>query len=91
MTLVNFSSRTIQISDQAQVILEHRYFLKDSDNKVIEDPNGLFRRVAKAIAKIELDYGKLPVAATLEENDFFVMMSKLEFIPNSPTLMNAGP
>ena len=45
MTLVNFSSRTIQISDQAQVILEHRYFLKDSDNKVIEDPNGLFRRV----------------------------------------------
>ena len=90
MTLVNFSSRTIQISDQAQVILEHRYFLKDSDNKVIEDPNGLFRRVAKAIAKIELDYGKLPVEATLEENDFFVMMSNLEFIPNSPTLMNAG-
>tara|TARA_R110000824_G_scaffold11841_3_gene52090 strand:- start:10819 stop:12747 length:1929 start_codon:yes stop_codon:yes gene_type:complete len=90
MTLVNFSSRTTQISDQAQVILEHRYFLKDSDNKVIEDPNGLFRRVAKAIAKVDLDYGKLPVESTLEENDFFVMMSNLEFIPNSPTLMNAG-
>ena len=90
MTLANFSTRTTQITDQAQVILEHRYFLKDSKNEVIEDAEGLFQRVAKAIAKVELDYGKLPVEATLIENDFTIMMKNLEFVPNSPTLMNAG-
>ena len=78
------------ITDQANVILNHRYLLKNSDNKVIETPEELFMRVAKAIAEIDIDYGKLVVDAELTTNDFYLMMANLEFIPNSPTLMNAG-
>jgi ribonucleoside-diphosphate reductase alpha chain len=78
------------ITDQANVILSHRYLLKNSENKVIETPEELFKRVAKAVASIDTTYGKLPVDAELTAKDFYLMMSNLEFIPNSPTLMNAG-
>ena len=78
------------ITDQANVILSHRYLLKNSENKVIETPKELFKRVAKAVASIDTTYGKLPVDAELTAKDFYLMMSNLEFIPNSPTLMNAG-
>ena len=78
------------ITDQANVILNHRYLLKNSDNEVIETPEELFMRVAKAVAEIDIDYGKLVVDAKLTTNDFYLMMANLEFIPNSPTLMNAG-
>ena len=78
------------LSDQAQIVLEHRYFLKDKDSNIIEDGDGLFDRVAKAIASIDNNYYELPVEAELLEKDFYAMMKNLEFLPNSPTLMNAG-
>ena len=78
------------LSEQAQVVLGHRYFLKDENSNIIEDGQGLFRRVAKAIASIDDNYYGLPVEAKLLENDFYTMMEKLEFLPNSPTLMNTG-
>ena len=78
------------LSEQAQIVLGHRYFLKDDENTIIEDGEGLFKRVAKAISIIDTNYYALPVEAELLEKDFFAMMSKLEFLPNSPTLMNAG-
>ena len=78
------------LSEQAEVVLEHRYFLKDNKGKAIENGTELFERVAKAIAKIELEYAKLPVEADLYEKEFFDIMKSLEFVPNSPTLMNAG-
>ena len=65
---------TQSISEQAQVVLKHRYLLKDSEGKQKEDSFGMFKRVAKAIAKIENDYYTLPVEAELIENDFFHMM-----------------
>jgi ribonucleoside-diphosphate reductase alpha chain len=89
----NASTRTTIepiISEQARVILGHRYLLKNNNNEPIESPKELFIRVAKAIASIDTTYGKLPVDAKLVEKDFYYMMSNLEFIPNSPTLMNAG-
>ena len=78
------------ITDQAEVILNHRYYLKDKQGDVVEDSTKLFERGAKAISKIDIDYGKLAVDAELTSKDFYSIMSNLEFIPNSPTLMNAG-
>ena len=78
------------ITEQAEVILNHRYLLKDTENKVVETPTELFTRVAKAVALVDKQYMKLDVESNLTEFDFFNMMSNLEFLPNSPTLMNAG-
>ena len=81
---------SVALSDQAKVVLGHRYLLRNSDNELIETPVELFRRVAKAIAAPEKDYVTLPVETQLIENDFFYLMKDLDFLPNSPTLMNAG-
>ena len=54
MTTVSVSSA--KVSDQAEVILNHRYYLKDKNNKVVEDAGAMFNRVAKAIASIENHY-----------------------------------
>ena len=78
------------ITPQAETVLSHRYYLKDRENVPIEDSSAMFRRVAKAIAAIEDQYLTLPVEKELLENDFYTMMANLEFMPNSPTLMNAG-
>jgi len=78
------------LSDQAEIILAHRYFLKNNEGEVIENSEGLFNRVATAVATIESTYLTLPIEAELVRNDFYDIISKLEFLPNSPTLMNAG-
>ena len=78
------------ISEQAEIILNHRYYLRNKEGKVIEDDIGLFRRVAHALAIVEYQYATLPMEISLLEESFFEMMYNLEFLPNSPTLMNAG-
>ena len=78
------------ITEQANVILNHRYLLKNEYNEVIETPEELFNRVSKAVAAIDKSYLSLDVETKLTEKDFYSIMSNLEFIPNSPTLMNAG-
>jgi len=78
------------LAAQAELVARKRYYLKDEDNEPIENADGMFRRVADAIGAAETNYGKLPVEAELSANDFYSVMSALEFIPNSPTLMNAG-
>ncbi len=79
----------IKLSLNAIKVLEHRYLLKDKDGKVVETPSQLFRRVAKAIAKADILYDKEADVKKTEE-EFFEMIKNLEFLPNSPTLMNAG-
>lgn len=71
-------------------VLERRYLLKDDSKRVIETPLGLFRRVAKAVAKAEDNFKDKNVLREETEEKFFKMMRSSEFIPNSPTLMNAG-
>jgi len=79
----------IDLTDTARHVLERRYLRKDNQGQVIETPEEMFRRVAQAIASAELIYNpKADVKATEEE--FYRLMSSLEFLPNSPTLMNAG-
>ncbi len=76
-----------KMSVNSLIVLKKRYLLKDEAGKIKETPQEMFRRVARAIASADSKYGGDP--ATPEE-EFFSMMSKLEFLPNSPTLYNAG-
>ena len=78
------------ISEQAETILAHRYFLKDVEGNPTEDSPELFWRVAKAIAEVDNQYEVLPQEVIQLEQNFFEMMWNMEFLPNSPTLMNAG-
>jgi len=77
------------LSENALRVLERRYLVKDENGAVMETPSDMFRRVAKNIAQAELRYGSAQEAALAEEA-FYNMMTNLEFMPNSPTLMNAG-
>lgn len=75
------------LSEQAIKVLEERYFDKDENNNIIEDWGGLSSRVAKAIAAQESRYGNDPKPF---EELFFDAIYNLDFMPNSPTLFNAG-
>jgi len=70
--------------------LERRYLRKDDSGKAIETPRELFERVARAIASAEKNYGKSDGEIEKTAEKFYEMMARLEFMPNSPTLMNAG-
>jgi ribonucleoside-diphosphate reductase alpha chain len=76
------------VSENARRVLERRYLARDVDGRVMEDPNGMFRRVASDVAKAETSSAS-PSAESIEPI-FYGMMANLEFVPNSPTLMNAG-
>jgi ribonucleoside-diphosphate reductase alpha chain len=71
-------------------VLAARYLLKDANGKVIESPKQLFTRVAHAIAGVEKSYGKNDAEVERIEQDFYEAMTSFKFMPNSPTLMNAG-
>ncbi|MEM4245005.1 MAG: vitamin B12-dependent ribonucleotide reductase [Candidatus Nanoarchaeia archaeon] len=73
----------------ALTVLDRRYLLKDKEGKVIETPEKMFRRVARNIAKADAKYYSKKDVKKIEK-EFFGIMSNLEFLPNSPTLMNAG-
>jgi ribonucleoside-diphosphate reductase alpha chain len=79
-----------KISENAEVVLKHRYLLKNDDDEVIETPDQLFRRVANALAEEDKEYGKNEEEIRITANKFYEALSSLEFLANSPTLMNAG-
>lgn len=79
-----------QVTANARVVLERRYLKKDDSGKAVETPRQLFERVARAIAAAERNYGATDVEVEKTAERFYEMMAKLEFMPNSPTLMNAG-
>ena len=81
---------SVKLSENALKVLERRYLKKDAAGKVVEAPEDLFRRVASAIAQVEKAYGRNESQIKDLENKFYELMSNLEFMPNSPTLMNAG-
>ncbi|MCX7988806.1 MAG: adenosylcobalamin-dependent ribonucleoside-diphosphate reductase [Thermodesulfovibrio sp.] len=77
----------MNLSDRAKTVLEIRYLLKNEKGQIIENPDGLFHRVADYISKAEEFYGENPSEWS---DKFFDMISNLRFLPNSPALMNAG-
>ncbi|NLC70425.1 MAG: vitamin B12-dependent ribonucleotide reductase [Desulfuromonadaceae bacterium] len=78
-----------ELSPNALTVLERRYLKRSPEGKVLETPLDMFRRVAHTIASAEERFGNSERIPELEES-FFRMMISLEFLPNSPTLMNAG-
>ena len=79
----------IKLSDNALRVLERRYLTKDGEGQVIETPQELFRRVAKHIASAELHYD-IEADVSFWEEAFCQLITNMDFLPNSPTLMNAG-
>nr|WP_213951762.1 vitamin B12-dependent ribonucleotide reductase [Tepidanaerobacter syntrophicus] len=78
----------INLTENARVVLEKRYLIKDENGKVIETPEELMERVARAVAKAESKYPGADPDKWAEK--FYDIMAELKFLPNSPTLMNAG-
>lgn len=79
----------MELSQNALKVLEARYLRRDSERRIIETPEDLFQRVAKGVAYAELLSGK-PKDVDYWEEEFFKILTSLDFLPNSPTLMNAG-
>ena len=77
------------LSANARTVLERRYLKKDIKGRLKEKPEQMFRRVAKHIAKAEFNFEDSSKAGEIEEN-FYKIMTEFKFLPNSPTLMNAG-
>jgi len=79
----------LQITDNARTVLERRYLKREGD-RAVETPEQMIRRVADNIASAEAPYGASPEEQAAWADRFHAVMDSLEFIPNSPTLMNAG-
>ena len=80
----------INLSENAIKVLEKRYLKRDKNGECVETPATMFRRVADSIAKAELEYGKTQEDAKKLADEFYEMITNRYFMPNSPTLMNAG-
>lgn len=72
------------------IVLAARYLLKNEEGKIIETPKQLFTRVANTIAGVETRYGASEEEIAKTAGEFYNAMTRFEFMPNSPTLMNAG-
>ncbi|MCP4353317.1 MAG: vitamin B12-dependent ribonucleotide reductase [Desulfobacterales bacterium] len=84
-----FVKNELFLSKNAQTVLERRYLKKDGEGKIIETPEQMFRRVAYHVAKAEKKYGDAYDIKNTEDM-FYTLMTEFKFLPNSPTLMNAG-
>ncbi|HZQ35032.1 MAG TPA: ribonucleotide reductase N-terminal alpha domain-containing protein, partial [Dehalococcoidia bacterium] len=80
----------LRLSENARVVLERRYLAKDDAGKPIETPEQLFRRVAHNLAQAERNYGADEARLAEVEETFYHTLTHLDFLPNSPTLGNAG-
>jgi ribonucleoside-diphosphate reductase alpha chain len=80
----------VRLSANAITVLEKRYLLKDETGMPVEHPSDLFWRVARTVAQADGRYGASEEAIEQVAGDFFALMAERRFVPNSPTLMNAG-
>lgn len=84
------SSSKLNLTTNSLKVLEKRYLKKNEEGKVVETAEELFRRIARAIASADMKYGKSEADTVLLEEEFYSITTSLDFLPNSPTLMNAG-
>ena len=82
--------RSTELTENANVVLKRRYLSKDREGNILEDSDGLFRRVARNLSQADLNYGASEETRQATEDEFYEVMRRLEVLPNSPTLMNAG-
>ncbi len=78
----------VGLTPNALKVLSKRYLLRNEQGAIIETPSRLFKRIAKAIALVDARYQKGNIAKT--EEQFYNVLANLEFLPNTPTIMNAG-
>lgn len=78
-----------EINKNARIVLEKRYLAKDEDGNLTETIEGMFRRVADTVAAVDARYDSTVDSKALSD-EFYKLMTDLKFLPNSPTLMNAG-
>ena len=90
MQIETNGAKKLNISDNCLKVLERRYLKKDTDGHVVETPEEMFRRVAGYIAEADRLYGDSDDDVAKTESNFYGILSNFEFMPNSPTLMNAG-
>lgn len=83
------AGHSLKLSRNAVTVLEKRYLRRDKDGRVLEKPEDMFLRVASAIAAAEKKFDPAADTSGLAAG-FYEMMTSFEFLPNSPTLMNAG-
>lgn len=83
-------SGALNLSQNAITVLEKRYLKRNEDGKVTETPDKLIRRVARHVASADAFYGKTDAEVCRTEEEFYELITSLSFLPNSPTLMNAG-
>ncbi|HHT9105100.1 MAG TPA: adenosylcobalamin-dependent ribonucleoside-diphosphate reductase [Candidatus Wujingus californicus] len=81
--------QSIQLTPNARLVLEKRYLKKDTRGCPVESPEDMFRRMASNVASADLIYDKNADINSLEEQ-FYNLLATLQFMPNSPALMNAG-
>jgi ribonucleoside-diphosphate reductase alpha chain len=79
----------IGLTENALHVLRKRILARDANGQVSETPEAMFQRVSRSIASADLQYGTVADVAASEQA-FLEVMTRLEFLPNSPTLMNAG-
>jgi ribonucleoside-diphosphate reductase alpha chain len=84
------SGKGLNLSENCLKVLEKRYLKRNEDGTVIETAVDMFTRVARTIAEGDKAYGKSDADMEQTANEFYRLMTSLEFLPNSPTLMNAG-
>jgi len=78
------------LTENARKVLAARYLKKDETGACLEKPEDLFRRVSGTIADVETEYGATPIERQRWEGRFYKLLATGAFMPNSPTLMNAG-
>jgi len=89
LTMQDLPKTRLPLSNNALIVLARRYLVKDEDGRVLETPEEMFERVARAIAQADSIYDKGADIDALAQ-EFYNLMTSFRFMPNSPTLMNAG-
>ncbi len=84
------SSKKPELSENSRIVLERRYLARNDRGETAETPEDMFRRVAAYVASADFLYGRSEAQASETANTFYELMAEMKFLPNSPTLMNAG-
>src|SRR5687767_15314541 len=87
---LNPPSGPVTLTQNARTVLEKRYLVKNEKGHPVEQPEDLFWRVATVVAEADRRYGASEGAVQEVAEQFYFLMTQRRFIPNSPTLMNAG-
>lgn len=82
--------RPAELSANAKVVIERRIAKRNEQGDAVETPDEVFRRVARNLAEAELRFGGTEADRAAAEESFYRLMASLDFLPNSPTLVNAG-